>query len=276
MTGELTRLERRIEAFGAGKSPESDRDFRRALASVIDAEASKDAAKIDAALLAEALDTLLAFSGEDAGSVGERAREDKDAFLSALRREDPDESEARTPRRGVKWRLLIPIAAALVALASLAAATLAGGWRVADLTNDQWKSVEHGEKIAENGVEIDKAIGARGYDELEKLIADEGADGVIAPKGVEIAEPLAVRYGDRLEITAELTLAAGETAHLEIDTPTPYNIEAPTTPIAGFDVLVSHYDDVWQGEWIADGVWYMVKTANESALEAFIAAFAEQ
>ena len=265
MTAEMTPLEIRLEASAAGIKNESD--IARAILGVIEDEETKPADGISVALLKEALDAALAFAGESPERVANLAASRRSAFLAETRGN-------RKRGRGVRLKILIPIAAALAILSSFAVVSIATGRSIADMTNYLWQTIVPGERIDGGDVVIEKAVGARGYDEFSGLLSAEGIEDVKIPVGVEIADPLVVEYGEYREITASLT-ANGASAELEIDAPSPYEIAVPTRRISGFDVLVSSYDGVWQGEWIADGNWYMVKTDSENALHAFIAAFAE-
>ena len=257
MTAEMTPLEIRLEASAAGIKNESD--IARAILGVIEDEETKPADGISVALLKEALDAALAFAGESPERVANLAASRRSAFLAETRGN-------RKRGRGVRLALAI--------LSSFAVVSIATGRSIADMTNYLWQTIVPGERIDGGDVVIEKAVGARGYDEFSGLLSAEGIEDVKIPVGVEIADPLVVEYGEYREITASLT-ANGASAELEIDAPSPYEIAVPTRRISGFDVLVSSYDGVWQGEWIADGNWYMVKTDSENALHAFIAAFAE-
>ena len=274
MTRELTPLELRIENSSAGKT--SDDDIVRAICGVIAGEEEKPFDDVDVTLLAEALDAALAFGGESPEEIASKAEQKKRDLIAEarinLRTPDADTKVRRTTR-SVRWKVIIPIAAAIAIISSFAAVSIATGRSIADMTNYLWQTIVPGAKIEVGDAVIEKSVGARGYGEFAELLAAEGVEGVLIPVGVEIADPLVVEYGEYREITAALS-ADGVTAELEIDTPSPYEIAVATSEIAGFDVLVSEYDGTWQGEWIADGAWYMVKTNSETALHSFIAAFA--
>ena len=52
-------------------------------------------------------------------------------------------------------------------------------------------------------------------------------------------------------------------------------INAELTKIGRFDVSLSSYDGVYQAEFIADGVWYVIGTNDPAALQTFVAALGE-
>lgn len=288
MTKELTVLEGRLDRLSSGTRIESDRDFVRALEKLIDGESEKSADEVDAGLVSEALDAVLCFEGKDGEELSRRAASKRQAFLAsrkAYRRGSqtitaPAQtgergSAPRTSPRRLSRRAIIPLAAALVIVMSLTFVAIGGGFGLLGISNHEWKGISPETKAVYGDREIQKSYAARGYDDLTALLSDEGISGVTLPKGVTVEEPLVVEYADRREITAKLTDGGGAHALMEIDAPSPYEINGDTTKIAGFDVLVSSYDGSWQGEWTKDGVWYMVKTDGESALYSFIAAFAE-
>ena len=238
----------------------------------------------DAELIGESADMLAALSGEtdemtDASIDSVRmSLSARIAAERAVNREREDTGAVRDekilrPKRGIKWKLLIPIAAAVILLASLAAMTFAGSGRLADITNAFWKLINPGEKIVESDYELKKDVDHRGYEEFEAMLEAEGITGVLAPKGMTVSDPLVVEYGDYREITATFTDADGRNYDYEAQYPSQSNvINAELTRIGAFDVSLSHYDDVYQAEFISDGVWYVIGTNDQEALTAFVAA----
>ena len=260
-----------------------DRSFADALYGLLDEKPEKNAE-----LIAESADMLASLAGETdeatAQSVGRvrasladkiAAKQRADA-VSANAREAEDDAKILTPKRGIRWKLLIPIAAAVALLAALTAFTFAGSTRLADLTNELWKLIAPGEKVVESDYEMDKMKEWRDYDEFEALLAEEGIEGVLAPKGVTASEPLVIEYGDYREITATFTDENGRVYDYEAQYPSQAEkINAELTRIGRFDVSLSHYDDTYQAEFISDGTWYIIGTDDPDALAAFVASLGE-
>ena len=187
----------------------------------------------------------------------------------------PAANIART-RRGIRWRRVLPIAAAVALIAALTALTFAGSGRLADITNSFWKLIAPGDKLVESDYELEKMKDQRGYDEFEALLEAEGVDGVLVPKGAAIDDPLVVEYGGYREITATVTDESGRVFDYEAQYPSQADeINAELTRIGRFDVSLSSYDGVYQAEFIADGVWYVIGTDDPDALAAFVAALGE-
>ena len=264
MTGELTALERRLETLPGGARLETDGDFADALGRLIDSEAAKDAEALDAALLGEALDALLCFAAKDAEAIAERAAANARAFI-----------EERRAKRRVSWKKAAVFAAAAALVASLAAVALGNGFGILDMTKREWNELTPDSKFIAGELEIAKAVGNRAYDDLSLLLAAEGFENVTAPRGVTSSGARVIEFVDCRDILTTLRAADGKTAELEIVTPARYGELKNTTRIAAFDVVVSNYDGVWQGEWIENGAWYCLQTDGEAALHSFIAAFAE-
>ena len=261
---------------------ERERDVKDAaslaqlLYGVVDGELAKDDA--DGELVFGAAE-LLAYLGGDSEAESEagvaRIREtvaartaEREGKLIRMR------GEAKT--RGVRWKLIVPIAAAIVLLASLAAVTFAGGGRILDWTNDDWKSVEPGEKLVDGSYEAEKAKDHREYGEFEALLAAEGVDGVLAPKDGEVADVLVIEFGEYRRITAKVTDESGRVYDYEAQCPSQTEtINAELTKVGGFDVSLSNYDGVYQAEFIWDGVRYIIGTDDPDALTAFVASLGE-
>ena len=160
MTDSL-RLPKELERLGGITDDVSLAD---ALYAILDKERAKDGGEADGEIIFEAAD-MLAYLG------GESAAESADSIArvrAAVAEKTAAGQKATREKRGIKWKLLIPIAAAFVALASLAAVTIAGGRRVADLTNDQWKGIEPGAVVTDGDLEIRKALSSCDYDDYEE------------------------------------------------------------------------------------------------------------
>ena len=269
MAGELTALERRLDVLSAGAALESDGDYIDALTRLIDAEAAKDAEAIDAAVVGDALDALLCFAGENADAIAKHAAENVREFIETDR--SLTDANASTKRR-VSRKTVAALAAAAV-IASLAAAAFGGGFGVLDMTKREWSELTPETKFVAGSLEISKSVESREYDDLATLIAAEDIGNVKAPAGFMSSAARMIVFADRRVILANLFVPTGASADLEIDVPAPYGKLENTVKLAGFDVVVSEYDGVWQGEWIKDGAWYCLKTNGEDALRAFIAAF---
>ena len=233
---------------------------------IVDGEAQKEKASDD--IIFDAADMLVYLGGDteaqnDAGV--ERIWE------SVTKRVSSQEAEKASPRRSVKWKIIVPIAAALIILASFATVTFAVGGRLTDWTNRIWKSVEPGEKIVDGGYEAEKSKDHRDYDEFEALLAEEGIEGVLVPKEMEITEPLVIEYEAYRKITATLTDGDGNRLEYQVQYPSQAEkINAETTKIGAFEVSLTSYDGSYQAEFISDGVWYLIKTDDRDVLTELI------
>ena len=257
----------------------------QALYDVIDDGVSDNAENADAVF--DAAEMLAYLGGERTSDADESASRVRASIMERISAErstntdrektisDRDEKILR-PKRGIRWKLLIPIAAAVILLASLAAMTFAGSGRLADITNAFWKLLSPGEKLVETDYELEKDVAHRDYDEFEAMLEAEGITGVLVPTGMTVSDPLVVEYGDYREITATFTDADGRSYDYEAQYPSQVqSLNAELTKIGGFDVLLSHYDDVYQAEFISNGVFYIIGTDDAEALNAFIASLGE-
>lgn len=238
---------------------------------LIDGEIEKKYADDD--LIFEAADMLAYLGGDTEGESEagvDRIRE------TVKKRVCPQRADKAASVRGVRRKAVIPIAAALVIIASFAVAAVALGGRFTEWTNERWRSVEPGVKVAEADYEVEKSKDDRSYDGFEAMLEAEGITGLLIPDGITVSEPLVVEYGDYRKITATLTDADGRSYDYEAQYPSQVrSLNAELTRIGGFDVLLSHYDDVYQAEFNSNGVFYIIGTDDEKALTTLIVSLGE-
>ena len=237
-----------------------------ALYEIVDGEAQKENASEDVILGAA---DMLAYLGGDTEAENEAG---VDRIWETVKKHVYSKKAEKASRsRSVKWKLIVPITAALIILASFAAVTFAVGGRISDWTNRIWKSVEPGEKIVDGDYEAEKSKDHRDYDEFEALLAEEGIEGVLVPNGMEITEPLVIEYGAYRKITATLTDGDGNRLEYQVQYPSQAEkINAELTKIGAFEVSLTSYDGSYQAEFISDGVWYLIKTDDRDVLTELI------
>ena len=281
----MTDVKRLVSSLERQNDIADSVSLSRALYAVIDSGVSDN--EEDADTVYAAAEMLAYMGGERASDADESASRVRASIMERIaaeraantEREDTgavrDEKILR-PKRGIRWKLLIPIAAAVILLASLAAMTFAGSGRLADITNAFWKLLSPGDKIVETDYELEKDVAHRDYDEFEAMLEAEGITGVLVPTGMTVSDLLVVEYGDYRDITATFTDADGRSYDYEAQYPSQVqSLNAELTKIGGFDVLLSHYDDVYQAEFISNGVFYIIGTDDENALNEFIASLGE-
>ena len=231
----------------------------------------------DAELICESADMLASLAGETDEMTDESV--DRVRFTLVQRiaadqigeKNEPEKEMIARPKRGIKWKMIIPIAAVITLLAAFTVMAVTGSIRLADITNAFWKIIKPGEKIVESNYELEKGVDHRDYDEFDAMLESEGITGLLVPDGMKVSDPLVVEYGDYREITATFTDADGREYDYEAQYPSQTDkINAELTKIGVFDVSLSHYDDVYQAELIYDGVWYVIGTDDQEALSAFV------
>lgn len=264
---ESLRLAPELERLGGITDDVSLAD---ALYAILEKERAKDADEADGEIIFEAAD-MLAYLG------GESAAESADAIArvrAAVAEKTAEETKTRE-KRGIRWKLIIPIAAAFVALASLAAVTLAGGRRVADLTNDQWKAIEPGAVVTDGELEIRKPLSSCDYDDFAEMAAAENLPDLLCPTSLDAELILVTRYGNGVEIDADLVDESGAPFIFQIDTTAKdAKLGGATEKIGGLDVKLTECGGAWQAEWIADGAAYLMQTADRGALVSAIESLA--
>ena len=233
---------------------------------LIDGEIEKKDADDD--LIFEAADMLAYLGGDTEGESEagvDRIRE------TVKKRVCTQRADKASSVRGVRRKAVIPIAAVLVIIASLAVAAVALGGRFTEWTNERWRSVEPGVKVAEADYEVEKSKDDRSYDGFEAMLEAEGITGLLIPDGITVSDPLVVEYGDYRKITATLTDADGNILEYYAEYPSQAEkINAELTKIGAFDVSLTSYEGSYQAEFISNGVWYLIKTGDRDALTAFI------
>ena len=266
-----------------------DEGLLRALCGVLGAECEKDRA--DALLVSDVSEMIARVGGgEDEKSVA-RVRGALASQIGALKRGGAEDGEARPgeaaanaatapgakaaqsgdgAKRSVRARLILPLAAAIALLAASAAITLAGGRRLADLTNAGWRDIKPGEVVTDEDIEIRKALGSGEYEDFSEMERSEKL-GVLTPNAARIGSILVTRYDDGAQLESVFFDENGERIVFMADAPSRIAaLVGATEKVGGFDVLLSSYDGEWQAEWIKDGVWYLMKCETRGALEAAI------
>ena len=255
------------------RSPISnDREFAAALRAILDAEEQKDFGERDYDMIAELTDAILTLEGEDADSFEATA-----ADAAAFRREAEERAAAnggeapkRTGRR-VKW--IVPIAAILAALAVGAAIASSFGLNVFEMASGLYNSLVIGERYSSGGEELEKTDARRIYESYEEFFASGDGDALLIPaslpEGWEIAGVSADRLTDCTLVETSLSRGGEEAlirAQLGLDRP----ISVGTEPIGAYDVFVSEYDGICQGEFSVGKDYYLIKAPDRETLTAII------
>lgn len=265
------KLESRLAEIGKRVPIENDRELYDAVLGIIDEERAKKPEERDFDLLEEAIDFSLSLEGadgekisSDAAAVGERA-------LSSV----PEEKKGRTAPLRAKW--IIPVAALLAVL--LAAAV---GAKVFDLSifgRDARDAVR--DEILEGGDDVFEKDGWEVYvgEEMEKvhslveLDAAISRDGLLLPYGYEygVTDISTADYGDSYRITIKTDVGL-----VDVKTDTGWGNASPTFVRTGrYDVVYSHYDNVYQGEFVYNDCMYCITSETEEGLEILIASMEE-
>ena len=267
MNSELTIRLAEIEKSSPIKN---DRDLLGAILGIIEKERAKRAGARNYALLEEAIDASFMLEGADFEKISRDAASVEKKALAAI----PEEKESNYPFVRARW--LIP---AVVIIAALLAVVTAAkvfdlpffGREMREAIREELPDMTEGTVYECDGWEISIGeIMSKVYtlDELDSLIA---RDGLLLPYGAEVKDVEASDYGDSYRLILKTDLGT-----VDIKTERNWGDAAPAfVRIGAFDVVYSHYDGIWQGEFVWKGCMYCLTSDAKEGLENLIGSMEE-
>ena len=286
MTAVLTK---RLSAYERTAVITDDRSLLAALRELIAAEEEKTDCDWD--FVAEATDAILSLEGEDVDSF-EATDADAAAFRASVQSE-ADRAEmianeafgdverravirrdvaSAKPTKKIKW--IIPLAAALTAL--LIGGAIAGAYYldIFSMDSDTYKSLPVGTVITDGNDEVYKSDARTSVPEYSALAGDEKYASLLIPSplpdGWSVKRVVTDTLAKASLVETYLEAGEGRTARIKAQLGLGIRLELPTEKIGAYDVFVSEYDGVTQGEFTVGEDYYLVQASDRAALEAII------
>ena len=262
----MTELERALAACEAQMPITNDADLLAALDFIIEKEEKKRNKWRNYDLLNEAISAKLTVLGYDVERLGKRGEEIARAALAAARAEEESaEKRSSIPRLRLMARA-VPVAVLLIILLVVSTGAAKGFF----LTKYQIETMEPGKVYDIDGSEViiskDVKFGIKTLDDLAKLIDDPD---VLLPYGLDSSYTITyMDFADYVlykESIIKLSDNSGESVvHIQIGKQ--WEVELDTERIGIFNVHLSHYDDIYQGEFEYADSMYLIKAESQEKL----------
>lgn len=282
-------IEARLLKYSQRTAVEDDMALIIALREILAAEEEKDENETDWDVIAEATDAILTLEGENVDSfeaseadaadfrrTAQNARQNdgENEIPDGLTRREICRGETVSKARASKLKWMIPIAAILAAL--LIGGAIAGAYYL-DLFSmdaDTYKSIPFGSVITGEEAELEKSDVRQKSDEVAAIAGDDKYDSLLVP------DPLPDGWSVQSVVTDELSGASLVEIMLGCEDQRTVRVKAllglgrsippGTERIGAFDVFVSEYDGIVQGEFTVGADYYLVQAPDRAALGTII------
>ncbi len=266
------KLESRLADIEKSRPINNDSELYEVILGIIEEERAKRPEERDFDLLDEAIDASLALAGKEEDSVLSDSETVMERALAAV----PEDREPRYAPARVKW--LIPVAAILAIL--LAAAVGAKvfdlpffGREERDAVREEILDLTDGTVFEKDGWEVYVGEEMEKVNSLVELDAALSRDGLLLPYRYEdgVTDISTADYGESYRITIQTDVGL-----VDVKTDTGWGNTSPAfVRIGRFDVVYSHYDNVYQGEFVYNDCMYCITSETEEGLEMLIGSMEE-
>lgn len=265
------KLENILKERGSKMPVNNDSELLKALDEIIEEELAKAEEERDFDLVDEAIQLSLYLQNKDVDAINAYASEIADSFCKNVLDDNRKKTENKR-RKSVKLRWLIPIAAAISILVSGSLIAYAFGFDVISLTKEALMNMKEKQRYKEGNVEIVMTSDTQVFETVEDFEEANLFPSVVLPHDFFAEHPIKMitvyDYGDETEATFTfkdkqlyLSVTSGERFS---------DIQSNTINIGGFDVVVTDYEGIFQGEFQHDKYSYLVNAPSVGTLTEII------
>lgn len=175
------------------------------------------------------------------------------------------------PSKRIRW--IVPIAATIAAL--LVGAAIAGVFFL-DLFNmdaDTYKDLPEGTALTDGVYELEKSASRKTEEDLGSLGTDEYATLLVPadlPEGWSVQSVVTDKLSNASLVEIILDAKEGRTVRVKALLGLNEGLPAATERIGGFDVAVTEYDSLTQGEFVFGADYYLIQAPNRDLLVAAV------
>ncbi len=248
-----------------------DAELLKALDEIIDAELLKSAEKRDSELVDEAIQLSLYLQNKDVSAINSYADGVAEQFLKSLPQNGRQANRNRKAKC-VKLKRLIPVAAVVVLLVSGSLIADAFGFSVISLTKQALMNMKEKQTYKEGNVEIVLTDDTQVFNSVDDFKKANLFPSAVLPYEFLSNHPVKTitvyDYGDVTE--AAFTFKDKELYISVTKGKSVTNNSAHTTEIGNFNVVLSNYDGIFQGEFQYNNYLYLANAPTEETMREMI------
>ena len=275
-----SKLEERLLQFEKQQKIVNDEELLQVLEQIIDAEEALPLEERDAELIEEAVQFAVSLKYDDLGDeeVSEIAeRIDPKRLIAEASKSRGAKSVS--PKRKMKLRWLIPAAIVSVLLVVTIGA-YALGYDLFGMAREAFAELGNKDPYKQDQDDIIKTDDYGTYYSLEEFEKQTSYSDILLPYGLAneyvIEEIIAFNYGESTQITFFMTFN-GTQYETSITLPNSIDLSKfEAEKIADYDVVISEYDSLFQGEFVYKGNYYVVQTNSLENLKKQIEGMEEK
>lgn len=268
-----TKLENKLLQYEKSTPISNDEELIKAIESIIRDEESVPPEERDFDLIDEAVDALLSLRKVDIEQLEECAEKITDKCLYEVQTKDVDDVK-KIKRKSVRLKWIIPIAALLSLLIVGSMVAYAFGFDVISMTKEAFTQLAEKVNYKNDNKELIITEDFQTFNSIQQLLDSDDYSNLLLTSELDQnyhVEFIEVNdFGSYKDIIVRME-SDGDTYKIYIDTPGTRDFpNLQPQKIGKFDVYISEYDDVHQGEFVYNGGLYTIVTSSYENLKKII------
>ncbi|MCI8331700.1 MAG: hypothetical protein HFE78_02605 [Clostridiales bacterium] len=273
-----SKLEQKLLQYEKSAPISNDDELIKAIENIIQSEESLPYEQRDFDLIEEGIDTVLSLKGIDIRSLEECTNDINNDYVDRM-----NNKKTKSAKKSIRLRWIIPIAA-LLSLLAITVGAHTFGYNLIDMTKEAFMKLKEKTWYTDGKNEFIITSDFKEYSSLSDYLEKEDTSHLLLPydlpEDYRITRILVSEYGAYQETMVTLAISDEEFEHhLFIDAPSTFELNQNPDmlrTIGNYLVVYSHYDDIYQGEFIYDGNYYQISTSSYENLETIIEHMSER
>lgn len=259
----LSKLEEKLLEFENETAASDNEEVKAIVNKIIEAEEAIDYEERDYDLLAEANEFLLRLENVDVEALDENADKLFAKAMSELK------NKKKVRRSGIRAKWIVPIAAALSLVLISGVVTVAFGRGFDDISKRIYSELKRGVQYILGTDEVAVTDDYEKFNTIEDLATDEKCSHFALPRNLsdeyKVVDILVLYYDDGEHIDIKLE-KDGYPCSISIRGNTDWNVELDKQSLGKYEVHLTQYDGVYQGEFVFEGDYYIVTADSYDGL----------